>query len=238
MQIVYLNVNGFAGVDVKHSCLSDKKSIANEILSEIFEFSNPDILFLSEFNVNSDSGKYALDFLSKKDYYRIYPNNWKWISIRYSSIVMAFTKERKNSESSPNNWLKWNEILIKDYRIVGVHIPDSEKEEKASKDFWNCLENHYKKHEDDKLLYIGDMNVFKEDTWGKKMLNTILETGRDGWIEKNNSNDKQKDFTTKYQTRIDYSILSKKMPQILRIENHQEIFKNNLSDHSAIVIEF
>lgn len=97
---------------------------------------------------------------------------------------------------------------------------------------------HYKKHEDDKLLYIGDMNVFKEETFGKKKLKSILETSRDGWIEKCNSNNKTKDFTTKYDTRIDYSILSKKMPKISRIENHQEFFKENLSDHSAIMIEF
>ena len=240
MQVVYLNTNGFCGIGDKHSHYRNNEKIANanQILSKIFKFSNPDILFLSEFDVNSDSGKCALDNLSKRDYYRIYPNNLKWISKRYSSIVMAFTRERKNSESSPNNWLKWNEILINDYRIVGVNIPDSEKDQKESEDFWHCLEAHYKKHEDDKLLYIGDMNVFKEETFGKKKLKSILETSRDGWIEKCNSNNKTKDFTTKYDTRIDYSILSKKMPKISRIENHQEFFKENLSDHSAIMIEF
>lgn len=68
MQVVYLNTNGFCGIGDKHSHYRNNEKIANanQILSKIFKFSNPDILFLSEFDVNSDSGKCALDNLSKE----------------------------------------------------------------------------------------------------------------------------------------------------------------------------
>ena len=47
MQVVYLNTNGFCGIGDKHSHYRNNEKIANanQILSKIFKFSNPDILF-------------------------------------------------------------------------------------------------------------------------------------------------------------------------------------------------
>lgn len=237
MEIVYLNTNGFCG-DEDNKLFSDKKT-AEKILQEIFKLYSPNILFFSEFNANSQVGKFVINFLvEEKKYHCVHPNNLKCIPEDYTSIVLAFSKVEKKSQPSPNDWLKWNEILMDGYMIVGVHIPDSSKRLKEAKGFWECLESHYQKNISNKVIYIGDMNVFKEGTFGKNKLNKILETAKDAWLSTGHSNDGKRDYTYKYETRIDYAILSPNMPKIVEMHNHQEFFTKRLSDHSLLQIKF
>ena len=161
MEIVYLNANGFCGnKDKKKSSDVNNQKNAEKILQEIFESYSysPDILFFSEFNPNSEVGEFVSDSLEQKSYYRVDPNAGKGISEKISSMVLAFSKTKTHSEPSPNDWLKWNEILIDGYRIVGVHIPDTEHgtdmEKENAKDFWNCLEEHYQKNISNKVIII------------------------------------------------------------------------------------
>ena len=193
----------------------------------------------SEFNANSQAGKFVIDSL--KGYYPVYPNGYTKVCESYTSIVFAFAKIVKKSEPSPNCWLKWNEILVDGYRIVGVHIPDSRYQLNDAKDFWECLESHYQKYISDRVIYIGDMNVFEEGTFGKNKLNKILKTAKDGWLIMGHSNGKEPDYTCKqgeYKSRIDYAILSPNMPKILEMHNHQDFFIKRLSDHSLLQIKF
>lgn len=240
MKVVYLNTNGFAGVSNKKNSLNDRVLNAEKIISKIFESSSPDVLFLSEFDANSEEGKRIFKLLYDKDYYRVYPNNWTFIKENYTSIVIAFTKERKKSMQSPSNWLKWNEICLADYHIIGVHIPSSEHEKKSAKEFWGNLCDYFIKHIDEKVLYIGDMNVFDDRTDGKINFNNLLENNgaRDAWIEMGHTNNTEEDFTYYRKTRLDYAILSEKMPNITKMENHREFISDGLSDHSALIIEF
>lgn len=122
--------------------------------------------------------------------------------------------------------------------IVGVHIPDSSHQLEDAKDFWQCLESHYQKNISNKVIYIGDMNVFKEGTFGKKKYNKIFETAKDAWLSMGHSNDGELDYTCKYKSRIDYAILSSSMPEVIEMHNHQEFFTKKLSDHSLLQIKF
>lgn len=161
------------------------------------------------------------------------------VSKDYTSIVLAFSKVEKKSESSPADWLKWNEIFVDGYRIVGVHIPDSRYNLEKAKDFWECLERHYQKYISNKFIHIGDMNVFEEGIFGKKKFNKILETAKDAWMSMGHSNDRELDYTYKYcKSRIDYAILSLNMHEVLEIHNHQGFFTKMLSDHSLLQIKF
>lgn len=242
MEIVYLNANGFYGdKDKRNSSDENNQKNAERILEEIFEkvSYSPDILFFSEFDVNSQVGKFVIEFLVKnKKYHCVYPNGGKGLLKCHTSIVIAFSKVEKESKSSPNNWLKWNEILMDGYMVVGVHIPDSSCELERAKDFWKCLESHYQKNISNRVIYIGDMNVFKEGTYGKKKLNKILETAKDAWLSTGHSNNGKQDYTYKKESRVDYAILSPGLHKVLEMHNHQEFFKKMLSDHSLLQIKF
>lgn len=240
MEITYLNINGFCGSGKKKNEHQNNIENAKKILNDIFERFEPDILFFSEFNVNTIAGVFAIKYLKEKGYNPIYPDGYTFEKLKgYTSIVIAFAKFEKDSEHSPEDWLKWNEILVDGYRIVGVHIPDSEKEPKRAKNFWRHVEFHYGKyHNEEKILYIGDMNVFKEGTHGKNKLNRILETAKDGWIVTGHTNNNEADYTYKYKTRIDYAILTSNIPKILEMHNCQEFYLKGLSDHSLIQIKF
>lgn len=243
MKLYYLNTNGFCGPSGYKKDSSNEYNIDNaqEILNNLFydNDSEPDIIFFSEFDVNSPAGKFVVEYLKRKGYSHVFPNHYKYMSESYTSIVIAFTRRKRESEKSPTKKsLKWNEIQFDDYRIVGVHIPDSTRDENEAKLYWQSLTKHHEAYKNGKTIYIGDMNVFEEGTIGKQYFNNILESARDAWIEKGNSNGNEADFTYIGDTRIDYAILSESMPQNFNIINVQDIFKNKWSDHSALVIEF
>lgn len=242
MEVLYLNTNGFSGISHKKNSKQDKNiDIAKIILREILDKDTPDVIYFSEFDANSKAGQEVIKNLKEKGYTAVYPNGWNYVSESYTSIVIAFVRGNiKKSEPSPQRWLKWNEILVNDYRLVGVHIPDSSHQKSDADNFWTCLSEHYQKYRNEKLLYIGDMNVFKEGTSGKKKLDEILETAVDGWILTGHTNNQDKDFTTFYGgARIDYALLSEQLAlEIKGMENRQEFYKNELSDHSAIMVQF
>lgn len=248
MEIAYLNVNDFCGTDNKKECEKDsekRKKTAEEILKTIFSKVKPNILFFAEFDAESEAGKFVTEKLEEKGYDPVYPNQYTKARMKYySSVVVAFTKRKKVSEPSPNKWLKWNEITMDGYRIVGVHIPffapNNVGEWKKAEDYWQCLKTHYEKYNGkEKILYIGDMNVDTEGTPGKTHLNEILEKGAaDVWIATGHSKDKAKDYTFVGKTRVDYAIASPNIPisGATEMYNCQDFFINELSDHSLIVV--
>lgn len=239
MQVLYLNTNGFSGNGDKKSKESKNKSIAKIILEKIFEKAEPEIIIFSEFDVNSFAGSYVMAYLEGKGYYCVYPNKFKYISERYTSIVLTFVKEKISSTESLGLTLKWNEILYHGYRIIGVHIPDSKDEYNRAINYWKDITVHYQKHKKEKVLYIGDMNVFNDESDGKRMLNKLLiENAKDGWIEKGHTNNNSGDYTFKCNTRIDYVITSQEALRCVKqIENFQEFFQEKLSDHSALLVD-
>lgn len=244
MTVYYLNTNGFYGPSGYKKDSRNKYNVDNakQILNNLFydNAGEPDIIFFSEFDVYSPAGKEVFDYLGKKGYIPVYPNNETEILCKYYSIVIAFTKQKMLSKKSPTKKsLKWNEIQFGDYRIVGVHIPDSKNEKAEAELYWQSLKKHYGTYKNEKIIYIGDMNVFEEETVGKQYLNSILESARDAWIEKGNSNGGKADVTfINEKTRVDYVILSKNIPGNFNIINVQDIFRNKWSDHSALIFEF
>lgn len=242
MQILSLNTNGFSGNLKKDSKCKTNCDRAKKILEKIFFEAEPDIIVFSEFDVHSSAGIYVIEYLcNKKGYYLIYPNNYRYMSKSFTSIVLMFTKKKIASERSSGTLLKWNEILYNDYVILGVHIPDSIRETTRAVNYWGDILNHYQKNKEKKVVYIGDMNVYTEGTQGKKMLDKLIEKygAKDAWIEKKGMDyNIKKSYTFKGNTRIDYAIMSQTAIENLNyINNIQEFFEQNLSDHSAILID-
>lgn len=241
MQLLSLNTNGFSGISTKKSKSLMNCNIAEKILKKIFDKENPDIILFSEFDVHSPAGENVIQYLhNEKNYHIIYPNKLSEISSKYPSIVLMFAKGKVISEESLGLQLKWNEILYGKYRIVGVHIPDSTREADRSKKYWNDILLHFQKHKNEKVIYIGDMNVFIDGTLGKKKLNDLIQDGaKDAWIEMNGKKyDIEASYTFKGKTRVDYAIMSQAASISLnKMENIQEFYKEDLSDHSALLID-
>ena len=250
MEVLYLNVNGFAGTKNKRTKGDTNNiEIAKKILYEIFNKSDPEIIFLSEFNVHEDAGKYVIEYLEEtKEYKRVYPDkcNSKDIKKGHISIVMAFAKKKGiESEKSPRKalTLKWNEIVYKGYRFVGVHIPSQDERAKAAVNFWDAVHEHYKSHENEKVIYIGDMNVYDEGTDTIKRFYDLIKAGaKDAWCEKHPNKSIEESYThitreKKVKKRLDYAIMSEPAHNNLNdIKNIQEFVEEKLSDHSAILI--
>lgn len=242
MQILSLNINGFFGSFKKNSKALTNCDMANKILEKIFDKAQPEIIVLSEFDVHSSAGVYVIRCLcSEKGYYLVYPNECENISKKCTSIVLMFTKKKITSKKSSGLLLKWNEILYNDYRVIGVHIPVSVYEKDRAINYWEDVLIHYEKYKDEKVVYIGDMNVYTDGTPAKEKLNKLIEEkgAKDAWIEKKGTNyDIEKSYTFRYKTRIDYAIMSQTALENLNyIENMQEFFEEELSDHSALLID-
>lgn len=240
MQILSLNINGFSGIGNKNSKNLKNQEISKIILKKIFDEIDPEIIILSEFDVNSFAGNYVIEYFERKGYYCIFPNGYKYISKSYTSIVVIFTKKEITSEKSLGIQLKWNEIKYGGYRIIGVHVPDSTKESERSQLYWKDILSHYQRHKTEKIIYIGDMNVYIDGTFGKEQLNKLIniEGAKDAWIEKKSNCDDEETYTYVGKTRIDYAIVSPSAYENLcGIENIQVFFKEKLSDHSAILID-
>lgn len=250
MEVLYLNVNGFAGAkDKRTKGDTNNIEIAKRIMDKIFSLSDPEIIFFSEFNAGCDAGKKVIEYLeNEKGYKRVFPSQYSYMSNAYTSIVIAFikAKEEIKSEKSPPKTLilKWNEIKHNGYRFVGLHIP-SELEpyvsEETIKDFYYEVHNHYnhyRTYKDEKVIYIGDMNADCEERINKQELNKLIEAGAiDAWLEKNPNSSNEEGYTTIYKTRIDYAIMTEAAyNNLINIKNLQEFFKEGLSDHSAILI--
>lgn len=247
MEVLYLNVNGFAGTKNKRTKGDTNNiEIAKRIMDKIFSLSDPEIIFFSEFNAGCDAGKKVIEYLeNEKGYKRVFPNQCSYMRKVFTSIVIAFikAKEKIKSEKSPPKTLilKWNEIKHNGYRFVGLHIP-SELEpyvpKETIKDFYDEVHNHYRTYKDEKVIYIGDMNADCEERINKQELNKLIEAGViDAWFEKNSNCSVKKSYTTIYKTRIDYAIMTEAAyNNLINIKNLQEFFKEGLSDHSAILI--
>lgn len=243
MQVLSLNTNGFSGSRNKNSKDLKNYNIAKQILKTIFnsEEVKPEIIIFSEFDVHSLAGEYTIKYLFReKGYYPIYPNKYKYISKSYTSIVMIFTKEKITSEKSSGLLLKWHEIVYKDYRIIGVHIPDSVNEKNRANEYWEDVLLHYQKYKYENVIYIGDMNVYTEGTDGIEKLNKLIKEGaKDAWIYKKGPDYHiEKSYTFIGKTRIDYAIMSQNaLNKLKTIKNIQEFYQEKLSDHSALLID-
>lgn len=242
MQVAYLNTNGFFGYQRKGKREQSNSLIAKKILDKLFECVEPDILFFAEFDKYSTAGKYIIESLEEKGYSPIYPDNRTNMSSKVFSYVVAFSKHKYPSEKSPEGCLayKWNEIIINEYRIIGVHIPSSIHEPERANNYWDALHKHYLDHKEDKIIYIGDMNVYDEGTEGKKQFNKLMKVAQDGWNETHHSNTLTDSFTISLDNgdykRVDYVVLSNNISKVFVVENFQDFYKEYLSDHSLIAV--
>lgn len=189
---LYLNVNGFQGIEEKkkENLNSEEcKKTAKIICERIYNLNSYDAIFFSEFDPNSDTGKYVKDYFERKGYNLILPNNCSEIAGNFYSVVVAFVRKELNishSEPSPANWLTFCELKIDDYHIVGIH---------STRDsFLDALKQKLGNNKEKNWIIIGDTNV-----------SSLSERKRQEIIESIGTEilDKAHEFTFKNYTKID-----------------------------------
>lgn len=230
----YLNVNGFYGTREKNrdnlkegwdddSCLENAKSICKQIVKD--GSLKYDLIFFSEFAPNTPSGKWVADFFDQKGYKLVLPNAQDQVETRFYSVVVAYVKKNlkvENSKASPKGWLTWNELLIDDHYVVGIHS--------TSESFLCDMKEAVKDRNDNKnnLIVLGDTNVTKEsEEKRKKLMNEII-----GYVGMEILDEDRKN-TFRRITKPDRVFSNIKGIEYSVID---EFFINELSDHDALSV--
>ncbi len=257
MKILSLNVNNFAGPSSKplpeNYKINDKvnwdlwnkavdkwrKENSTSILKNVIDIVDMskdfDIIFLHEVDTNCESWNNLLRLMSEQ--YFLKPPNGFDLS-KYSkgkcrkSISCMFIKKEIKYEYKDDNFLdleKNIEIKIGDIHIIGLHM-------KYEINYWEQFIQKYESLKGEKLLIIGDLNVYDTDTKIRTKFDELLKKGaKDIWIKQGESNDTP---TCNTKRRIDYALSTPKLydektPHEL-ILNY--IRHNNISDHAGIAI--
>lgn len=257
MKILSLNINNFGGTKPKPVPSDCRKINSNETDWELWkkrvddwrkdidgeynaekiknyikenEF---DIVIIQEFDMNSKNGNLLINGLEAFHYNIVYPNGYEAECKRGNkSITVMFIKDIDSCQISRENFSVTKrsvEIKFHGYTIIGVHVPLGDK------NFWNSIIRRYKDNENEKLLLIGDMNVFDFGTLQKEKFFELLKCGAvDAWVQKKNSMDRPTANTGK---RIDYAIMTPLLYNDLVDIDIDDILRNEaITDHSAISI--
>ena len=198
------------------------------------------MVYFSEFNVCSVAGQEAIRRMKDGGYSPVFPNRWSFVSPGYTSIVIAFVKGTCGREKSPGNWLQWNEMLLRGYRLVGLHI--------TRDSMWEDILAAYEQHMEEKVVFIGDFNVSHRESYGKRKKEDLMKMGAaDAFAAWHGAEtDGEAGYTYVYTgwdgrkgyTRIDYALLSPAaLNCLVSMENRQNCYEAGLSDHAALVLE-
>ncbi|MEK5391849.1 hypothetical protein NSQ59_15955 [Margalitia sp. FSL K6-0131] len=257
MKILSLNINNFGGLTPKPLPNDYKNSFEkvdwkawnnavnkwrNEIdsdknISKLMDYvknNNIDIIVFHEFDINSVAGENFTKELKKLSYKIVYPNTYCEDDFKKGNKSITVMFIRVDYEILPYNFsekMRNVEVKVGDRIFIGVHIPLGDK------NFWDSMIERYKsKKEEDKLLIIGDMNVYDLGTTQKEKFIKLLSHGAvDAWGEKNNSMDRP---TANTGRRIDYAIMTPSLYcELIDIVIDDTIRNNCVTDHSAIMVE-
>lgn len=241
MKILSLNINNFGGFKCKEKYKKDNKYNEWHALdktkeaTEIFAYvqrEKPVITILHEFEINSQIAK---EFIQSMSFigYEIIPtekHNYKdpSITVMFASKELLYSKlDNPHKDKS----LRANAIKTGDFIIYGIHIPPV-----YDNDFWEEIISFYKEHKEDKLVIIGDYNVYDIGTDQKrKFLELLSLNAKDAWLEKGYSNATK---THVKGRRLDYAVMTPSLFEcLIDIRIDHLLLNSENTDHAALIIE-
>lgn len=244
MKILSTNINDFGGIICRQDYINknkwtewssiDKSTNATEILAMI-QKEAPTLCSLMEFELN---GSQSQQFINSMDTlgYELVPI--EPTSLKLPSITICFVRKDLLYKKIENpHYKKTNKVLrstvikVADYIIYFVHASSSYDE-----DFWNEISTFYNENKDNKILIIGDLNLYKLGTPQKEEYLQLVNAGiKDIWLELGNPN-----ATPTYIKggRLDYALASPKMlPNIFNMQINPSLMDMKVTDHSTLIIE-
>lgn len=255
MKILHLNVNNFGGLSSKPlpkyytdgnlwriSVAGWREENKNNILKNVQSIADIskdfDVIFLHEVDTNCDSWS-KLNNLMKEQYDLVMPGGVDSASFFKKgnlSISCSFIKRDVQYETKANFWGKDNlrsiEITVGDIHIIGLHMPYKLTE-------WDKLIKKYETLRNEKLLIIGDMNVYARGSDRREKFDTLFNEENkaiDLWVAQD---EREETPTFGSGDRIDYAIATPKLYE----ENapRESILDNircrKISDHEGIAVE-
>lgn len=259
MKVLSVNVNNFGGVSAKpllsnyklHNGKNDfsrwnsavatwrnenKICIAKNVASIVNLAYDFDVVFLHEVDTNCESWELLQKMMGEKFELKpangvdveLYKKGSKSISCLFLKKEMVFEYEKSNVLGEGNQ--RNIEIKIADTYVIGLHMSYD------ISDWVKVIERfRYLKNKDERVILIGDLNVFDIGTDRRKKFDELINEGAiDIWLKQGERNDVPTANTNK---RIDYALTTQSVYEKGVVEIILSyVRREKITDHSAIAV--
>lgn len=244
-------------------CAISGRSIYKSILKKIDEV-DADIILFQEYYINSEAAKKFEEEMRKRNY--ALKCNYITDKRPRPLCTAAFCRDNNAYEEVKSQFDFDGRIFIfkyEDFYIIDAHMPLNPKDDgrysdnnkKRAKDvekLWEKIREYLKDKKDEKVMFIGDLNVYQRGTHQYESFVPLFKSDvdmRDLWLEqggKDNAitykNKKNKEEETK--TRLDYALVTPglleryKYTMSMIPESDEEFEKDwHISDHRMLVVD-
>lgn len=239
----------------------NSRSIYKSILKEIEEV-DADIVLLQEYYINSDVAKQFQEEMGCEDKDGKYVLKCNHITNKQPLSTVAFCRDNKAYEEVKPQFDFEGRVFVfkyEDFYIIDAHMPFNPKDDDENyrennykmkkraeevEKLWEKIREYLKDKKDEKVMFIGDLNVYQRGTHQYESFVPLFKSNvdiRDLWLEQGGKNDT---ITCKKGTRLDYALVT---PGVLEeykytmsmIPESDEEFKENwnISDHRMLVVD-
>lgn len=246
---------------IRWDCAISGRSIYKSILKEIEEV-DADIVLLQEYYINSDVAKQFQEEMGCEDKDGKYVLKCNHITNKQPLSTVAFCRDNKAYEEVKPQFDFEGRVFVfkyEDFYIIDAHMPFNPKDDDENyrennykmkkraeevEKLWEKIREYLKDKKDEKVMFIGDLNVYQRGTHQYESFVPLFKSNvdiRDLWLEQGGKNDT---ITCKKGTRLDYALVT---PGVLEeykytmsmIPESDEEFKENwnISDHRMLVVD-
>ena len=197
-------------------CAISGRSIYKSILKEIEEV-DADIVLFQEYYINSDVPKQFQKEMGCEDKDEKYVLKCNNITNKQPLSTVAFCRNNNTYEEVKPQFDFEGRVFVfkyEDFYIIDAHMPLNPKDDKRYSEnnkkraeevekLWEKIREYLKDKKDEKVIFIGDLNVYQRGTHQYKSFVPLFKSDvdmRDLWLEQGG---KDNAITCKKGTRLD-----------------------------------
>lgn len=233
----------------------NSRSIYKSILKEIDEV-DADIILFQEYYINSEAAKKFEEEMRKRNY--ALKCNYITDKRPRPLCTGAFCHDNNAYEEVKPQFDFEGRVFVfkyEDFYIIDAHMPLNPKDDKRYSEnnkkraeevekLWEKIREYLKDKKDEKVIFIGDLNVYQRGTHQYKSFVPLFKSDvdmRDLWLEQGG---KDNAITCKKGTRLDYALVTPglyekyKCTMSMIPESDEEFEKDwHISDHRMLVVD-
>lgn len=238
-------------------CAISGRSIYKSILKEI-EKVDADIVLFQEYYMNSDVAKQFQEEMGCEDKDGKYVLKCNNIANKQPLSTVAFCRNNNTYEEVKPQFDFEGRVFVfkyEDFYIIDAHMPLNPKDDKRYSEnnkkraeevekLWEKIREYLKDKKDEKVIFIGDLNVYQRGTHQYESFVPLFKSDvdmRDLWLEQGG---KDNAITCKKGTRLDYALVTPglyekyKCTMSMIPELDEEFEKDwHISDHRMLVVD-
>lgn len=242
-------------------CAISGRSIYKSILKEIEEV-DADIVLLQEYYINSDVAKQFQEEMGCEDKDGKHVLKCNHITNKQPLSTVAFCRDNKAYEEVKPQFDFEGRVFVfkyEDFYIIDAHMPFNPKDDDENyrennykmkkraeevEKLWEKIREYLKDKKDEKVMFIGDLNVYQRGTHQYESFVPLFKSDvdmRDLWLEQGG---KDNAITCKKGTRLDYALVTPglyekyKCTMSMIPESDEEFEKDwHISDHRMLVVD-